>query len=260
MPAIINEKNLERSASEAAKKFLAKNPVNKNMAMYVMSDSAYIINEYESIIQPYEYKRAEELASQRVLIGVELPEYPKLPNGKPFLWWYDMQLGSCQSCLFFQRDAEAKMWNCENPKISDREYRLYVENLGECPQFAAGSSQERIDGYKVASGKSLQHCMAALTKMGIVKNENNMVLPSVGQVKIFKYDPQVALAADLWNKSSYYYMQNYVLYQGKKSFEYKKKEDVPFQEVPEVQGEDYLKNTVPYELEDNNDQVNDELS
>ena len=89
--------------------------------------------------------------------------------------------------------------------------------------------------------------MAALKKLGLAENNQQTPLPQVGSVKIFKYDKFTASWADRWNKSIYYYMQNYIMNQSKNSFDFKNVKNIPFQEVPDVEGEEYMPKKIPYE-------------
>lgn len=243
----VDIEQLASTASVNARKFLQNNPTSQNRSVYVLSDSAFPISEYSSMISSYDYERDENLQKKRVLIGIELPEYPKLPNGKSYTWWYDIQLNSCQTCIFLNGNKETSRWQCENPKISKHQFAMFVENLGECPEFLCGASPDRIEEYKITSAKGLQYCMAALTKLGLAENNDGTPLPQVGSVKIFKYDKSAALWADRWNKSVYYYMQNYIMNQSKNSFDFKNIKNIPFQEVPEVEGEEYMPKKIPYE-------------
>jgi hypothetical protein len=42
-------------------------------------------------------------------------------------------------------------------------------------------------------------------------------------------------------------MQNYIMNQSKKSFDFKNVKNIPFQEVPDVEGEEYMPKKIPYE-------------
>ena len=87
-----------------------------------------------------------EYAANKILLQAEFPEDGTDDAGKPLTWWFIVQMGSCETCIFYRQLSVKRSPECHNPKINDKVFHqvLHESYPKACPGYQTGMQPARL--------------------------------------------------------------------------------------------------------------------